>query len=139
MSIELSAQDRLREAGIRVTVPRLLIFQYLIDNRTHPTCDRIYNDLKDDNPSLSRATVYNVTEKLAEESLVTTIVSPDGERHYDSITDFHGHFYCDQCGSIYDFKCRPDKMPDCLKGAIVKNISYMARGYCPDCAHTIEK
>ena len=134
MSIELSATDRLREAGIRVTVPRLLIFQYLIDNRTHPTCDRIYNDLKDSNPCLSLATVYNVTEKLAEEKLVAVIVSPDGERHYDSITDFHGHFYCDQCSSIYDFKCRPDKMPECLKGAVVKSVSYIARGYCPECA-----
>ena len=134
MSIELSATDRLREAGIRVTVPRLLIFQYLIDNRTHPTCDRIYNDLKDNNPSLSLATVYNVTEKLADEKLVAVIVSPDGERHYDSVTDFHGHFYCDQCSSIFDFKCRPDKMPECLKGVVVKSVSYIARGYCPDCA-----
>lgn len=133
MSIELSAQDRLREAGIRVTTPRLIIFQYLIDNRTHPTCDRIYNDLKDANPTLSLATVYNVTEKLAEEKLVTTIVSPDGERHYDSVIDFHGHFYCDTCGSIFDFKCKTDRMPDCLKGAVVKSVSYMARGYCPEC------
>ncbi|MCQ2504096.1 MAG: transcriptional repressor [Saccharofermentans sp.] len=134
MPIELSATDRLRESGIRVTVPRRIIFQYLIDNKTHPTCDRIYNDLKDTNSSLSLATVYNVTEKLVQENLVNVFVAPDGEHHYDSITEFHGHLYCEQCMTIFDFKSKPDKIPDILKGAVIKSVSYMAVGHCPECA-----
>ena len=134
MQMVRDAQDKLREAGIRVTVPRVLILDYLLKNRVHPTCDDIYNALKDDNPKLSLASVYNVTEKLAQESLLIRIVSPDGERHYDSMTDFHGHFFCRKCGKIFDIKCIPESLFEELPGAVTTSISLTAEGKCPKCA-----
>lgn len=133
MEIEISAQDRLREAGIRVTTPRLLVYQYLLDNKIHPTCDQIYNSVHKDNPGISLASVYNVTEKLVEERLVMKITSPNGEGHYDSITDYHGHFFCNKCGEIYDFPARYDKLPPNLSGSHITSVSYVVEGHCPSC------
>ena len=130
---EITSQDRLREAGLRVTVPRLRVYEYLLTHRTHPTCDDIYNGLKNDEGSLSLASVYNVTEKLAEAGLVNEIVSPDGQKHYDGMIDFHGHFFCKVCGSIIDVSCCKDFSPENLEGSRVDSVSLIIRGLCKDC------
>lgn len=131
--VELSYADKLREAGIRVTGPRLRIYEYLSSVRTHPTCDDIYKSLKSDDDSLSLASVYNVTEKLAEAGLVNEIVSPDGQKHYDGIIDFHGHFFCKDCGKIIDVSCCKDFSPQNLDGSRVDSVSLIISGLCHDC------
>ncbi|MBO4635971.1 MAG: transcriptional repressor [Clostridiales bacterium] len=133
------AGDRLREAGIRVTTPRVIIYDYLLKHRTHPTCDEIYTDIKAGNPSLSLASVYNVTEKLVDHDLIIRIVSPDGERHYDAVTKFHAHFFCGKCGKIFDVSCDHDteQLID-LPGAVVNSISVSAYGECPECASEVD-
>ncbi|MBR2295251.1 MAG: transcriptional repressor [Clostridiales bacterium] len=133
MSYTEDAQTRLRRAGLRVTMPRVVIYEYLLNNRTHPTCDQIYNGIKKNNPGISLASVYNVTEKLADEKLLLKIVSPDGERHYDSLTDFHGHFFCLECKKIFDLSCRPDFELEELKGAQTTEVSLSVKGICPEC------
>ena len=132
-SSETTSQDRLREAGIRITGPRLRIYDYLQTHRTHPTCDVIYKDLKSDDGSLSLASVYNVTEKLAEAGLINELISPDGQKHYDGVIDSHGHFFCKECGKIMDVSCCKDFLPDELEGARVDSMSLIMSGICHDC------
>ena len=130
---EITSQDKLREAGIRVTGPRIRIYEYLLTHRTHPTCDDIYRSLKDEDKSLSLASVYNVTEKLSEVGLVAEIISPDGQKHYDGIIDFHGHFFCKSCGKIMDVSCSHDFLPEHLEGCKVDSVSLVISGECKDC------
>jgi len=134
VNAEAEATRLLREADIRVTVPRILIFGYLLSTKTHPTCEQIYNSLKDTNPSLSLASVYNVTDKLAEAKLIKQITAPDGTRHYDGVTKFHGHFYCLDCRNFFDISCKTADFLDELPGAEILNCEVTARGYCPKCA-----
>ena len=126
--------DRLREAGIRVTTPRIAVYDYLLTHRTHPTCDEIYTGIKVKNPDLSLASVYNVTEKLVENELIIRIVSPDGERHYDAMTDFHAHFFCNDCGKIFDVDCEGKEDLIQLQGAVIDSVAVSAYGRCPFCA-----
>lgn len=131
---ETTYQDKLREAGIRITVPRLRIYDYLQTHRTHPTCDVIYKDLKAGDDSLSLASVYNVTEKLAQAGLIKELISPDGQKHYDGIIEFHGHFFCKECGMIMDVDCCKDFYPDKqLDGARVDSMSLIMNGVCKNC------
>ena len=130
---ELTSQDRLREAGIRITSPRLRIYEYLQTHRTHPTCDMIYKDLKLNDDSLSLASVYNVTEKLTEAGLINELISPDGQKHYDGVIDFHGHFFCKRCSRIMDVSCCRDFSPDELEGARVDSVSLIMSGLCHEC------
>lgn len=133
MMSETTSQDRLREAGIRITGPRLRIYEYLLSHRTHPTCDDIYRDLKANDDSLSLASVYNVTDKLAEVGLINELISPDGQKHYDGITDFHGHFFCKRCGHVMDVFCCKDFSVDALEGNRIDSISLIISGECKDC------
>ena len=93
----------------------------------------IYKDLKSDDGSLSLASVYNVTEKLAEAGLINELISPDGQKHYDGVIDFHGHFFCKECGKIMDVSCCKDFLPDELEGARVDSMSLIMSGICHDC------
>lgn len=127
------AQDRLREAGIRVTGPRVRVYEYLLEHKTHPTCDDIYSGLKTEDDTLSLASVYNVTSLLSQAGLITEIVSPDGQKHYDSDIEFHGHFYCRSCGSILDVKSLGNFNTDKLRGARIDTVSLMISGLCADC------
>lgn len=134
----MTSQDKLREAGIRITGPRLRIYDYLLTHRTHPTCEDIYKDLKTDDDSLSFASVYNVTDKLAEVGLVTELISPDGQKHYDGITDFHGHFFCKKCSNVMDVMCCKDFAADELEGNRIDSVSLIISGVCKDCLESEE-
>lgn len=134
----MTSQDKLREAGIRITGPRLRIYDYLLTHRTHPTCEDIYKDLKTDDDSLSLASVYNVTDKLAEVGLVTELISPDGQKHYDGITDFHGHFFCKKCSNVMDVMCCKDFVADTLEGNRIDSVSLIISGVCKDCLESEE-
>jgi len=60
----------LKQNQLKITPQRLAIMKYLDENRTHPTADRIYIDLKEKNPALSKTTVYNSVETLKEHGII---------------------------------------------------------------------
>ena len=123
----------LRSSGIRVTKPRVIIYDYILSTKSHPTCEEIYEALKKDNPSLSFATVYNVTEKLYDEKMLLRLNSPSGERRYDAVTAFHGHFYCDSCGKVIDLECKAKDLFSAIKGFDIRNVDITATGTCSNC------
>lgn len=123
----------LRNLGIRVTKPRVMIYDYIATTKSHPTCEEIYEALKNDNPTLSFATVYNVTEKLYEEKVLLRLNSPTGERRYDATTVFHGHFYCDNCGRVSDLSCKNEEIFTSVQDFDIKSVDITVTGICADC------
>lgn len=127
-----NAEHILRSSGIRITRPRVDVYDYIISKRSHPTCEEIYDNLKGSNPSLSLATIYNVTERLVDENLLIRLTAPNGERRFDGTLTFHGHFYCESCGMVFDYEIKRDQLESDSR-FIYKNIDVMASGICPDC------
>ncbi|MCQ2516911.1 MAG: transcriptional repressor [Saccharofermentans sp.] len=130
---DIIATERLRSTGLRVTNPRVSIYAFLLDNTSHPTCEEIYRILKSEDEGLSFASVYNVTQKLAEVGLVKELIAPDGQKHYDAITSFHGHFFCNHCNSIYDFACTKQMYEKQLSTHRLESINIYAKGTCEKC------
>lgn len=130
---DIIATERLRASGLRVTNPRVLIYAFLIENNSHPTCDEIYSSLKDEEEGLSFASVYNVTQKLSEVGLVNELVTPDGQKHYDAQIKFHGHFFCNRCNSIFDFNCTKELYEKQLGKHKLDTINVYAKGLCEKC------
>ena len=62
-----------KDKGLRLTPQRIAILKYLDGNTSHPTADNIYRDLKQTNPTLSFATVYNTMQTLREHGEVMEI------------------------------------------------------------------
>lgn len=134
----MNAQDRLIEHGIKPSVQRIAIMQYLLDHKTHPTVDEIFCAHQPSMPTLSKTTVYN-TLKLFVDSKAALMIDIDEKNvRFDGDTSLHAHFICQSCGKIYDVFV--SDMPE-LKMVDAKQIGDLQvteteiyyKGYCNKC------
>lgn len=93
----------LKKAKLKVTPQRLTIYSYLVNSKDHPNVERIYNDLKPSNPSMSLATVYKNVAALRDAHLITEFNVGENNNRYDANIDFHTHLVCSSCHNIYDY------------------------------------
>ena len=63
----------LLDHGIKPSAQRIAVAGYLAKHLTHPTVDEIYCDLLHDYPTLSRTTVYNTVNLLAQNGCISTL------------------------------------------------------------------
>jgi Fur family transcriptional regulator, peroxide stress response regulator len=99
---EAHPAQRLREAGMRATGPRLAILSFLEAERTHPSAEQIHEALSGDLPSLSLSTVYSTLESFLRAGLVRRVPTPEGRLRVDGTTQDHDHAVCRSCGRIFD-------------------------------------
>ncbi|MEK6561238.1 MAG: transcriptional repressor, partial [Nitrospirota bacterium] len=91
-----------KDKGLRLTPQRIAILKYLDGNTSHPTADNIYRDLKQTNPTLSFATVYNTLQTLREHGEVMEVTIDPIRKHYDPNTSPHHHVICISCNDLWD-------------------------------------
>ena len=124
----------LKEKNLKVTPQRLIILKYLGENFTHPTTDKIYSDLKSNNPSLSKTTVYNSLEILEKHGIIQSISISGSELRYDIKQGMHHHFYCKKCGKIVDIDIEcPNVEKMSSYGHKVEEIHGYIKGICKEC------
>ena len=97
-----SLKDIFNSKNISPSYTRTRIYSYLEDNMFHPTVEDIYTSLKEDLPTLSKTTVYNVLKLFIEKSLVKAVNMQSNETRYEIYEHDHSHFKCSSCGAIYD-------------------------------------
>lgn len=125
---------KLLEANdIRLSHQRLLILDYLVLNHTHPTAEKIYKDLKEIDPVISQATVYNTLNLFSNKKIVKELDFNMNSKRYEFRKKFHGHFICENCGSIGDFEVIDHNLPDELADYDVQSEEIVYRGLCPKC------
>jgi Fe2+ or Zn2+ uptake regulation protein len=127
--------NRFSTSDIRLTPQRISVYRYLLENRTHPTVETVYNALKCDNPSLSKTTIYNTVDTLTKAGLVRVVRTVEGEVRLDGYTNSHGHFYCRDCGEVFDFSLDGCHVPDSLNGFLMEEFDVHATGLCEACKH----
>ena len=93
---------RLREAGLRVTTPRLAVLEELERNRSHPNPLDVHRVLSARHPSLSLSTVYLTIEAFAKAGLLRRMPARDGRLRVDGVVDEHDHAVCRRCGDVFD-------------------------------------
>ncbi len=123
----------LTKNNIKPTVPRMRIYEYLVQHKNHPSVDTVYRDLVQEMPTLSRTTVYNTLHLFLEKGLVQPVLINENEVRYDADTSVHGHFMCNGCGKVYDIMFdRPD-IPAPGEGFITESTQIYYSGICPEC------
>ena len=90
--MEKNFSQAIAAKGIRPSMQRTAIYEYLCTHPTHPTVDAVYRSLSATHPTLSRTTVYSTLRLLAEHGLVQAITIEDDELRYDAETKPHIHF-----------------------------------------------
>jgi Fur family ferric uptake transcriptional regulator len=87
----------------RSTKQRRVIIEELCSVDSHPTASEIYLMVRRRLPNVSMGTVYRNLEILETQGKVASLKICRRETHYDAKVEPHAHFYCKQCGQIYDF------------------------------------
>ncbi len=134
--------DYLSDHGVRPSVQRMAVMEYLLEHRTHPTADRIYADLAGSLPTLSRMTVYNTLSVLAERGAVLKLDLDGGTTHWDGDTTPHAHFVCTHCGTILDIFPEANERRRMLdtapppEGASISEVQLTYKGLCAQCNKT---
>ena len=125
------------ERGIRPSMQRLAIMDYLINHPIHPTIDDVYQALSNKLPPLSRTTVYNTLRMLSENQAAQMITIDEHRVCYDGNVESHVHFYCKKCGKIIDLfgeqapKLEGEKT---VEGNIIQEEQLYYKGICAKCA-----
>ena len=130
----------------RNTIQQEIICGIVKSMRTHPSPDEVYKEVHNLHPSISRATVYRVLNKLADKGELLKVHMPNTADRFDFRTDNHIHIFCTECGRVFDADI--ENSAGCLKemndriksspalremGFNVNKINISLEGVCPDC------
>ncbi len=121
-----------KEKGLKATAQRIAVYEYLFEHRIHPDVQTVYSEVVKDNPSFSKTTVYNCLKDLSACGLLIPVMIENGIIRYDADTSFHGHFRCERCGEIFDFKCVEEKLSGIDDFEIRQKDVYYS-GICKNC------
>lgn len=126
--------DKFAEKGIKPSLQRIKIMDYLMENRSHPTIEMVYKQLLPEIPTLSKTTVYNTLKLLNKHHLVMTVNIDDSETRYDAHTNMHGHFKCYACQQIFDFELNESEISTSVLGNVdIHEHHIYLKGVCQSC------
>jgi Fur family peroxide stress response transcriptional regulator len=134
--LKKEAVEILKSKGIQVTPQRLAIFEQLMGRKDHPSAEMIFNEIKDDFPSLTLVTVYNTLQKLESSHLCIKVNPLHASARYDGNTQVHQHLVCNHCQKIIDIHDATVsvEIPDWVSEKFnIVNQSVTFYGTCTEC------
>jgi Fur family peroxide stress response transcriptional regulator len=135
--IDARLNERLATSGFRFTPQRQHVYSVLLEKRDHPTVEEVFMRAKQGMPDISMATVYNCLDALVKCDLIRHVNLDRSATRYCPNMKEHCHFYCDDCGGIYDIDFTAGAERGGLEvpeGFQVKQYDISLRGTCRNCA-----
>jgi Fur family transcriptional regulator, ferric uptake regulator len=130
----------LRNAGLKVTLPRVKILQILENQATdrHLTAEQVYKILLSEDEEIGLATVYRVLTQFEAAGLVTRHHFEGGNSVFElSDGDHHDHIMCIKCGKVDEFS---DEIIESQQKIIAQRLGYELTahglylyGFCNQC------
>ncbi len=123
-----------KDAGLKLTGPRVAVFCDLTRNGGHPSAEDVYARVREGQPSITLNTVYRVLATFAASGLIRCFDNLTDRALYDDNLDEHHHFVCTGCGKIEDIYIANARELD-LSGMAheVREIDIRIRGLCRKC------
>ena len=135
--METAREEQLRNAGLRVTRPRLSVLDVLADH-PHVDAETIATAARSAHPSISPQAVYGVLRAFVGSGIARRIEPAGGPALYElRVGDNHHHLVCRECGVIADVDCAvgaaPCLTPSDAAGFLVDEAEVVFWGLCRDC------
>lgn len=98
-------REFLRNGKNRITPERFEVLDAALSYNGHFGADELYISMKNAKSGVSRATVYNTLELLAQCRILSRRNFGDNTTRYENNIDgkSHEHFVCTNCGKIMEF------------------------------------
>ncbi|MBN4053355.1 ferric iron uptake transcriptional regulator [Haliea sp. AH-315-K21] len=131
--------QELRNAGLKVTLPRVKIMQILEASESrHMSAEDVYKALRDADEDVGLATVYRVLTQFEAAGLVMRHHFEGGHSVFEMMTeDHHDHIVCTKCGKVEEFYDEiietQQKKQASSKGYTISDHSLYIYGLCKDC------
>jgi Fur family iron response transcriptional regulator len=93
---------KFEDHGVLPTPQRLEVADVLLSKPQHLSADQIIDKLREENSSVSKATVYNTLNLFEKYGLIKECLVDPERRFYDSTTQPHHHFYNADTGELSD-------------------------------------
>lgn len=126
----------LKSKGLRVTPQRFAVYANLLARSDHPTAEQILEEMNQNFPISSQATIYSSLQVLREVGLVQEVLLEQGVSRYDANMDEHHHFRCSNCGTIEDIPANQFTALDLSSlraGLTAKSYQITVAGLCDRC------
>ncbi|MDA3813411.1 MAG: Fur family transcriptional regulator [Candidatus Cloacimonetes bacterium] len=132
-------QDFLQSKNLKLTKPRLIIMEAVLENHDHFNVDDLYEQIKMKHKDVSRATIYRTIPLLIESGLVKQSLRCESKDIYEHTYghENHLHFICTNCGKILESSFNEVEK---LINQLAKNENFKiseynlgASGLCKDC------
>ena len=121
----------------RNTVQQKIVSEAVNELKNHASADEIYEYVSKKYPSIGRATVYRVLQRLSDDGKIKKIEVPKGAERFDHNCSNHYHIKCKICGGIFDVDMpHLSDLESNIKnknGFIVTDHNIIFTGICPDC------
>lgn len=131
--------QQLKQAGLKVTVPRIKVLQILEDNSNqHLSAENVYKLLLEQGEDVGLATVYRVLTQFETAGLVKRHNFEGGFAVFElSDGEHHDHLVCTKCGLVEEFI---DELIEERQTIIAKKYNFKITdhilniyGLCPKC------
>jgi len=131
--------DKLKQAGLKVTLPRIKILQ-LLEQRAgrHASAEEIYRLLLEQGEDVGVATIYRVLTQCEQAGLVKRLQFEGGRSVFElNPGDHHDHIVCVRCGKVEEFhdetiEARQREIAE-RAGFEIEDHSMVLYGLCSDC------
>jgi len=94
--------ETLRSHGIQPSAQRVEVARYVLTTDEHPSADRVWEVVRERQPTISRATIYNTLNLFVEQGLLRTLTLSEGHVVFDPMIRRHHHFVDEATGAIVD-------------------------------------
>ncbi|MFI5503177.1 Fur family transcriptional regulator [Nocardia asteroides] len=127
----------LRDAGLRVTAPRVAVL-HAVAARPHSDAESIATAVRVRLGTVSTQAVYDVLNACVRAGILRRIEPAGSPARFETRTgDNHHHLVCRSCGRVVDTECAVGA-PPCLQpvdahGFAIDEAEVVFWGLCPDC------
>lgn len=128
--------------ALRNTIQQQIILQAAQRMQNHPTVEDVYQEIHEEYPTISKATVYRNLRQLAEEGKIKQVLLPESPERFDNHLSKHYHFQCKKCNSIFDvdigYLTEINDKVNSIYGFQIDEHDIIFKGICPKCQHSRE-
>jgi Fur family ferric uptake transcriptional regulator len=135
----MEESQQLKEAGLKITMPRLKILQILEQSAEHHmSAEDVYRALSEMGEDVGLATVYRVLTQFETAGLINRHNFEGGYSVFElSLGEHHDHLVCVKCGRVEEFvdeviEQRQKMIAECA-GFKMTDHALNIYGLCPGC------
>lgn len=102
MMTKKEAEERLRNAGLRVTPQRVAVLLAL-DSTNHPTAEVLIRKVRKKYSNISAGAIYNILDNFLDKGIITRVYIPGDVMRYDAVLRKHHHLHDRKTNRVEDY------------------------------------